>query len=471
MIQKFRSGILMLAVIAISLFLTECKQDSSKVTSQQENNFVNFTDLHFTPYYDKSLINELVKSEHTEWDNIFSKSAIKDYGEYGEEANYPLFNKALLNMKKNIENPDFIIMTGDFICHDFEAKFKKFSGIDSNEEAHKFLDKTIKFVSYKIKQVFGDISVFPALGNNDSYCGDYQLEANGKFLKTFSDIWKKQINSPDMDKIFLQGGYYSATSPVNKKHKIISLNSIFFSVKYNNGNYDRFCDCKITNDYSELSEKQFKWFEEKLKKYSTENCHVWVITHIPPGINIYKTIKESDQHENPKVFTYWKPEYAEKFKNIVSKYSDNIKVIMAGHTHMDDFKIIYQDNSPKSFVHISPAITPVFGNNPGFQSVSYNSTNLSFNNYKTYYVNISEKTDKWKYEYSFSKNYKVKNITATTLDKIYNQMLKDSTVRNNYMKYFPVSSKHSSFIDKSNWNWYNCGIVNVLSEEYLNCRN
>jgi hypothetical protein len=37
---------------------------------------------------------------------------------------------------------------------------------------------------------FPNPSVYPALGNNDSYCGDYQIEPSGRFLRATAKIWK-----------------------------------------------------------------------------------------------------------------------------------------------------------------------------------------------------------------------------------------------------------------------------------------
>ena len=41
-----------------------------------EGKFLNFSDVHFNPFYDTMLVSELVKAEYTEWENISRSSKL-----------------------------------------------------------------------------------------------------------------------------------------------------------------------------------------------------------------------------------------------------------------------------------------------------------------------------------------------------------------------------------------------------------
>ena len=90
---------------------------------------VSLSDIHFNPFYDPSLINALIESDYTEWQSIFAHSKIEGYGTQRAGSNYILLNSALQNIYLRTPRPDFIILSGDFLSHDFRETFAKLSGL------------------------------------------------------------------------------------------------------------------------------------------------------------------------------------------------------------------------------------------------------------------------------------------------------------------------------------------------------
>ena len=67
---------------------------------------------------------------------------------------------------------DYVIVTGDFLAHNFDARYRQCVG-GGDEAYRKFASDTISFVDGMIAKALPGVPVFAALGNNDSDQGDY----------------------------------------------------------------------------------------------------------------------------------------------------------------------------------------------------------------------------------------------------------------------------------------------------------
>ena len=106
--------------------------------------------------------------------------------------------------------------------------------------------------------------------------------------------------------------------------------------------------------------------------------------HIPPGLNGYQTA-ESVKAGGPAI-TFWQPELTSRFLQLVGEYRSLIQAVFAGHTHMDDFRVISRDGQPALFIKIAPAVSPIYGNNPSFQVYQYDRDSGVIQNYQTYFL-------------------------------------------------------------------------------------
>jgi len=461
-----------ISVIIISML--GCNSTNTKREVKTLNsNFINLTDIHFTPFYDTDIIGSLNAYPVEKWDSIFRSSKKTDISRYNNETNYTLLDKTVEAMKLQTENPDFIILTGDYICHDFGEIYREQTSIMSYEDLHSFILKTITYVTHKIHDEFPESVIIPTFGNNDSYCGDYHLENEGKFLADFSKLYIPILGT-SLDKEEAENlkkhGYFSIKNPDNNKHKIIGLNSIYMSVKYYNDSHPWNCNCSGHNiNQDSLVNMQFAWLTKHLEQSKRDGEKVWIITHIPPGVNVYKTIHENNPKKPVEAYLYWQKEYNNQYMDILDNYSDIIFTTMAGHTHMDDFKLHNTANS-KSTIHISPSISPVFGNNPAFQVVEYNRSSANFTDFTTYYINLEDMDKaKWKKEYTFSESYPIRDMSAYGYDSLFIYISNNDKYFNNYSRFYGTSSTHASQISHSNWAWYNCGITSTLPRQYENC--
>ena len=436
---------------------------------------VSLSDIHFNPFYDPSLINSLIRSDYIKWQSIFSHSKIKGYGTHSADSNYHLLNSALHNIYLLAPHPDFIIISGDFLAHDFQETFAKLSGNANPKAVDSFIDKTIAFVTLMIARRFPNTSAFPALGNNDSYCGDYQIEPSGQFLhatvKTWKSLFKERSNARSFVRTFPTRGSYSIIAPYNRSHRLIVLNNTFFSINYKNACGDQSAD---------PGSDEIKWLEVELQKAAAAKAKVWLVYHIPPGIDVFSTLlrqKQASAERTPEAIPFWQPVYNQKFISLVMKYSPTIVGSFAGHMHMDTFELIRSANqNTVSFVHITPAISPIFGNNPAFELFTYNRQSFALKDYTAYYLDLSSAVaqrnaaTQWQKEYSFVESYGQPVFAANTLQIVRNRMLANQNgYRAKYEAYYNVSNMASPVVGPNNWRAYWCGMANFTAAEYLSC--
>ena len=436
---------------------------------------VSLSDIHFNPFYDPSLISSLIASNYTSWQGIFSNSRIQGYGAHNADTNYNLLNSALENIHRVAPHPDFIIISGDFLSHDFQETYAKLSGRADPKALDSFINKTIAFVTSTIVRRFPGTAVYPTLGNNDSYCGDYQLEPSSPFLRETAKAWKiwfkDRFNSRAFTRTFPTRGSYSIIAPNNRAHRLIVLNTTFFSINYKNTCGDQTAD---------PGHDEINWFEAELRKADTRKEKVWLIYHIPPGIDVFATLarkKSGSADQKDEVIPFWQPAYNQRFIDLVTQYSPIIVGSFAGHIHMDSFELLQLEaNKSLSFVHITPAISPLFGNNPAFELFSYNRLSFALKDYAVYYFDLSSAPAQrhtpveWQKEYSFVESYGQPVYAATTLQVVHSLMPGDQRgYLTKYETYYDVSNMKSSVVGPANWRAYWCGMTNLKVNQYLRC--
>jgi len=417
------------------------------------------TDIHFNPFYDQSLVAQLVKTPYQRWDKVFSQNDILQLAQYSEETNPVLYKHLIVAMRKWGRSISLILFTGDILAHDFNDMVTHYTGATSQYERNKFIYKTMGYVVLKMKQAFPKVPVYFSLGNNDSYSGDYALVDDGEFLHTTADLFfkhfiKQEKAKADFYKKYPLHGYYSLPFPAVDKGRIIGLNTIFFSTNY------------VSSELKHPGDVELDWLEKQLAAANVAGEKVWLLLHIPPGVNVYSTQRGSTP-QTINVKLQWQQTYNERYLKLVEQYNEIITASFAGHTHMDDFRLIYssgEDKQPLDFIHITPAVTPVFSNNPAFQIISYSPDSGALNETMTYYVDLKDAVPDFKQEYVYSTTYDVApNLSG--LAKLYPAMPNDQEKLNNYTGFYYVSSTAASIANV--WQWYWCGMGNLTPADYI----
>jgi sphingomyelin phosphodiesterase acid-like 3 len=438
-----------------------------------QGQFLSLSDLHFDPFAFAGLTDTLTNSPVTQWTGIFESVAKKyGYGNYGDDTNYNLFISALQKMKAVNANPHFIVMTGDFISHDFGANFQQQTGITNPDSLFLFIHKTLQFVTNTIESYFPGITLFPALGNNDSYCGDYQAESSGIFYNQVGSLWYPLVKNVTSRQAFMksfgQGGYYAADNPAGNKHRVIVLNTVMNSTSYNAFKYPNYCGKTLRKP--DAINVQMNWLKQQLQLCRMEKKKAWLLYHIPPGINAYSSSGGSDCVKS--ISPFWTDSTTAVFTSLLSQYRDVVELNMAGHTHMDNFELVTDSTGGAfNFVHITPSISPIFNNSPAFEEIMYDTVTTRWTDYTTYYLgNLNDSSAApWNVEYNFNSAYGENMITAQTLQQVYKKIYSDTVIRKKYIQYYDASNPFFTAITPKNFMAYWCAAGTVTRKQYAGC--
>ena len=459
--------------LLFSTGISTSARESTAIGKRRTAIVISLSDIHFNPFFDPSLVKSLVGSNYTEWQAIFEHSKVVGYGPRGADSNYVLLKSAIDNIHNIAPAADFIIIPGDFLAHDFDGKFATFSGTSDQKALRPFINKTIAFITSLIANRFPGTQVYPVIGNNDSDCGDYQLQPNGQFLRETAKTWKVwfkgRLSSHAFTETFPARGSYSVLIQNQPRHRIIVLNTTLFSTNYRN-------TCGKKSDDS--GDDEIKWLEAELQKAAERREKVWLVYHIPPGIDVYSTLAlQGSRPGEQTIIPLWQPSYNERFISLLNKYASTIVGSFAGHLHMDTFEVFHsEDNRSLSFVHVTPAISPVYGNNPAFELMRYDRRTFDVTDYTNYFLDLDSPDAKtnvpitWRKEYSFTEAYGQRKFGATALIDVHNLMPDiQSRVLDKYEQYYDSSNPALSVVNQNTWLAYWCGMTNLTVRAYTNC--
>ncbi len=191
--------------------------------------FLIISDIHFDPFADAAIVKQLVDADVGAWPAIFERSKQTGFAQYGEDANDPLMRSMLDAARRLVPQPDFVLYPGDYLAHAFETKFDIYVGGD-REAYQDFVIKTVTFVSDRLQDAFAGIPIYGALGNVDSFCGDYRIAPGETFLAQVGRLWARHSANPRAFNDFGIGGFYVVPHPSVPKRDLIVLNNIFWSV-------------------------------------------------------------------------------------------------------------------------------------------------------------------------------------------------------------------------------------------------
>lgn len=444
--------------IAIFVVLLACAVGAFAQTgAPPTEQFISISDIHFNPYFDPTLMKQLEASDVSGWAAIFQSSKIQQPNSYKSDTNYPLFVSFLADLKTRAAGARFATISGDFLCHDFPQDFQLYATDKSAQAYQAFATKTIQFIANELRAAAPGLKIYPALGNNDSDCGDYEITPKGWFLSAFAKAFAPGVKSHGFVTQFSPYGYYATPAPIPDT-TIIGLNSIFFS-----SNYDNACGASGV-DYGAL---ELVWLKNELALARLQRRHVWLLYHIPPGINVYSSTEGSSACPAP--VTMWKTQYTTAFDALMKRYASTVTVSLAGHTHMDDFRLMGTATSPFAYIHITPAISPLFSNNPAYEVMTYQPQKATISDYTVIHFTLNTPAPQWSQEYSFDSAYGQTSYTPQSIAAVRAAISSDPATRALYLQYYTASNPGSTSITQANWKGYWCGTGARTPTEFSTC--
>ena len=432
--------------------------------------FLHISDLHFNPFYDGSLFPQLSSQPVENWAGILDKSQPPTFNLMGQDSNYFLIESALDEARRRLPAPDFLLVSGDFLAHNWQISYDrlaKLSHVVDPEAFRAFTAKAVQFLAAELKRRYPTTPILPVLGNGDSDCGDYAITPDGPFLKMFAAAGRPArpgYRPGSVPGVVLPGGALHSEvtprqeSPADRRQQRL----LFHEIRQH-----------LWNKQRGARPDELRWLETALEHAHAAGETVWLFMHIPPGIDSFAT--DQSLQKNGPIVTLWHPDSTGRFLQLLERYQRTIQAAFVGHLHMDDFRVIRLNDKPVLFGKVAPAISPVYGNNPGFQVAQYDRQTGAIENYQLdYLTNLS--TDgkptapsaaTWAIEYDFRETYGFSALNAQTISQLAESMKSNPSFQQSYMKFYTVSAEPD--ITTRTLHVYRCAILSVTPAELEAC--
>jgi sphingomyelin phosphodiesterase acid-like 3 len=424
--------------------------------------FLTLADIHFDPFvncYDKGeksceLIQLLRNAPAAKWPQILRENE-KELSAYRQDSNYLLISSALTDARKNADSNHvkFILILGDFIGHDFRKYYQKYSGDQSYYGYQSFVRKSYEFISQQLGEAFPNQDIYVVVGNNDSYEKDYYTSPNSLFFTETGFLWSKLIknkNANIMRASYNKAGYYAVDLPgTDNQLRLIALNTVLFSTNARGK--------RIQN----AANVELDWLHDQLALAKANHQKVLIAMHIPAGIDVYATLRI-------KLFTLielWKKPYLERFEAELRQYAEQIAGIFAGHLHSDWFQILTFDQQEIP-ISGTPAISPIFGNNPGYKIYHYSLLTHQLKDYETFYYPLAE-SKAWALEYDFNQIYQA-TCKECQLAAGMKLLGKEGGLAEKYKQFYAVGTD-SQPISTEYIPYYWCAVHEINATDYKIC--
>jgi hypothetical protein len=435
------------AASACLLFL--CAAAAAPPPPPAAGQFLAVSDIHFDPFADPAIVPRLIAADPDRWPAIFASSRLTAPVGAGSDTNYPLLDSALkaASAASGSEGYDFVLLTGDLLRHDFEETFVKYGGTDK-AALDAFTVKTMAFVNRELERRFRGAPLIEALGNNDNDCGDYQPRPGAPFLAGTAATLPALAADPQARADFAAGGNYAVPHPRTPNHLFLVLDSVFWSPKYR--------DACGASGAEAAGSAQLAWLEWQLFQARQSGRTVSLVMHIPPGINPYESTAA-------KPVPFWVDAWRDRFLAIAQAYAPILTAGYAGHTHMDDFRILSNASGPYLAIRITPSVTPLFGNNPSFSVMRYARADARPIGYVSYVF----QSGAWQREYDFAQAYGYPSYSAANLAALSAAIRSGASPRTAYARYYPSGARTP--ITGANAPIYACAQTEMLPAGFAAC--
>ncbi len=385
------------------------------------------SDIHFEPFWDPGKVKKLAAAPVPKWGAILGAPPSADRaGQFaalqktchakGIDTDYTLLASSLRAMRTDANGVRFVTVSGDLLSHDFSCKYTTLFPHSTAAGYQAFAAKTLEFVMHELRGAFAGVPVYAALGNNDSGCGDYHLDASGQFLAAtgaamLADVPKAELKAARRDYGAL--GDYSVTLPAPMgRTRLLVVDDIFMSENYST--------CGGKHDAAPAA-AQITWLRTQLERARRNREQVWVMSHIPPGINPFSTIRKMTNvcaGDKPAMFLT-----SDALPATIADFGDVVRLAIFAHTHMDELRLL---RAPEAGEHenpvalkMIPSISPVHGNNPSFVIASVDPATAVLKDYRVIAAsNLTGVDTKWSREYDFDRAYKEPAFSPASVEQL-----------------------------------------------------
>ena len=474
--------------VMLALLLTVVLATGSNASAQAAPSTVPvlmLSDIHFDPFHDPAKFSQLQAAPVDSWTAILAGAPSPDQasqfeslqttcGARGVDTPMALLQDSLAAAHAQQSSPLFITVSGDLLAHQFDCRFRALARKGTAADYTDFAEKTIAFLALRLRQSFPGTPVYFALGNNDSNCRDYREDTDSAFLRAAAESFAADAgnaaNSASILQQFPQSGDYSVILPAPMKHaRLIVLQDLFESRHYASCGGDK---------GDGPAREQIAWLRAQLTAARAAHEKVWVMGHIPPGVDAYATLTSLHEvcgAESPVLFLN-----SPALVDTLTSFPDVIRLALFAHTHMDEMRLLTSASGAAVAAKLVPSISPVDGNNPAFTLAEVDPGTAILKDYAVYAASNQTGIETvWNLEYRYSKAYGMPDFSSASVARLTSGMETDkagtSPASRNYETFYFVGLSPDMMVAKSAlmrlvWPSYACSLSHTDPAGYRACR-
>jgi sphingomyelin phosphodiesterase acid-like 3 len=258
--------------------------------------------------------------------------------------------------------------------------------------------------------------------------------------------------------------------------RLIVLQDIFESRRYS--------ACSAGENTS-AAEQQIAWLKGQLADARDHNQAVWVMAHIPPGVDVYSTLTKGTDvctGKAPDLFLS-----SDALTQTLVEFPWTVHLVLLAHSHMDEMRLFHSgDLSGANGRHSShipgavpgklvPSISPINGNSPAFTVAQVDPHSATLVDYAVYVASNTTGLDAhWPEEYRYSTTYHEPDFSAASVSRLVLTMRDDKTAADpatgSYAHWFWAgdSGVHALAL-RLVWPAYSCAMTETTEAGYRSC--
>jgi sphingomyelin phosphodiesterase acid-like 3 len=426
----------------------------SAVQSQERNNtdvstFLWLSDIHLDPFYSHpqavAFVNPLCAEE--------SSNKTFPYGHVGCDSPPTLLHETLRHAQQSIKDKgdiDFVVVTGDLCRHGNQMLDNP---VASTQDILMKVIEAIQFIA-------PDAHIIASVGNNDftpDYYIDVEKRDNNTLLNMVTDGFQKIFISSAEESSFRSGAYLARN--VSENLTVVSLNTVMYSKHHSP---------EQTHVDDPLG--QFEWLTDQLQLAMATGRRVYIVGHIPPSIGSYRRAQ------------LWHESYTTRYYEIIQDFfPDVIAAQLFGHLHTDEFRLVNPTSSSGKIdsypLFMASSITPIYGSNPSYRLVEYETATGQLLDYDTFYFDVTKNASSpsWIHAPSFRQAFNVSDMSSESIETIVRRLSDDSDGSNKalwdaFLSRQNVQSSNKDTCDDSfcHREWL-CTISSITEKQYEDC--
>lgn len=202
--------------------------------------------------------------------------------------------------------------------------------------------------------------------------------------------------------------------------------------------------------------------------------------HVPPGANsqyIAQVAATPSDVDASDASMMWDSGLQTTFINTLAKYPGLVTLMLAGHTHMDEFRILPTGDVLEQL----PGISPCFGNNPAYKVLTITQNTFTPIDYQSYDYNLAVLPPSTQFSplYLFSSTYGLQGSLGNSLQQLYPEFATEPNIEGTYTLLYGSGTESVNLLTLAPWNpindvnWpiFDCTIGQIDESGYVQCVN